>query len=160
MTLSEIIAAFHWMELHAMSHSQDRVALLRELHQQGKPLREISEQLGWTVSWVSRIALENGLRRKITISQEQREQIRDLADAYPVREIAKRVGCSRSQAANWVLFWRERDAEKRGDIATRRCNTPRRCPVHGLLKIWPCVACAAEAAKTNPDTVRRKAKLP
>lgn len=132
----------------------EKIEVLRKLHQQGMPLAQIGHQLGGlSVEEVSRLAIKNGLRRKPIIPQEKREEIRDLADAYPVREIAKRVGCSRSQAGHWVIFWREREAAKRGELSTRRLNTPRRCPVHGPLTIWPCVACAAEAAKkqTNPD---------
>lgn len=131
----------------------EKIEVLRKLHQQGLPLKAIGHALGgMSVEEVSSLAIKNGLRRKPIIPQEKREEIRDLADAYTIREIAKRVGCSRSQAGHWVIFWREREAAKRGELATRRLNAPRRCPVHGPLKIWPCVACAAEAA--NPDGIR------
>lgn len=126
------------------------ISILRELHSQGEPLATIAERLNCSVATVSQFALMNGLRRKQTLTDDQKQEIQKLADAYPVREIARRVQCSRSQAGHYVIFWREREAKRRGELSTRRLNTPRKCPKHGRITIWPCVACAAEtAAKTR-----------
>lgn len=121
------------------------VRTYRELHEAGLPLQTIADRFETNVATVSKIGIELGLRRKPNLSNDQREQIRVLADAFPIREIARRVGCSVSQAGHWVLSWREREAGRCGEIAPRRLNTPRKCPKHGRLVIWPCVACAAEA---------------
>lgn len=130
---------------------------LKVLHTQGLPLKTIAEHLGRSVAAVSQVAVAHGLRRKPEITDDQRAAIREMADAYPIREIARRVGCSRSQAGHYVIYWREREARRRGEIAPRRLNTPRRCPVHGRLSIWPCVACAAEAAAAkNPDVSQNR----
>lgn len=130
----------------------ERIEILRDMHQRGIPLAQIGEALGgMRVDTVSRLAIQNGLRRKPTITPEQREQIRDLSEDLPVRQIAKKVGCSRSQAGHWVIFWREREAKKRGELSTRQSlNRSKRCPIHGRLTLWPCVACAAENARRKP----------
>ncbi len=129
----------------------EQVLILRDLHCRGETLAKIADRLNCSVATVSQVAVVNGLRRKQTLSEEQKSEIQKLADAYPVREIARLVQCSRSQAGYYVIYWREREAKRRGELSTRRLNTPKKCPKHGRITIWPCVACAAEsAAKTKP----------
>ncbi len=133
----------------------EQISVLRDLHSRGESLATIADRLNCSVATVSQVALVNGLRRKQTLTDEQKSEIQKLADAYPVREIARLVRCSRSQAGHYVIYWREREAKRRGELSTRRLNTPRKCPKHGRITIWPCVACAAEAVtnsrKVNDD---------
>lgn len=123
--------------------------LLKQMHGAGASLEQIARRFETNAKVISRICVSQGLRRKPTLTLQQRQRIRELADAYSIRQIARMVGCSPSQAGFWVIVYREQDARRRGEIAPRRLNTPRRCPVHGLVNLWPCVACAAIGA--NPD---------
>ncbi len=53
------------------------------LHSQGVSLKRIAAEIGRSVATVSQVAIAHGLRRKPSITDDQREQIREMADAYP-----------------------------------------------------------------------------
>ena len=45
-----------------------------------------------------------------------------------------------------MLWFRRREMQREGLQIVERLNRPKRGKVHGNVKVWPCVICAAEAA--------------
>ncbi len=84
----------------------EQVLILRDLHCRGETLAKIADRLNCSVATVSQVAVVNGLRRKQTLSEEQKSEIQKLADAYPVREIARLVQCFPITAGYYVIYWR------------------------------------------------------
>ncbi len=72
------------------------------------------------------------------------EEIRRLIEIEDrgVRETARLLNVSRGTV--WRVVMARRDT---GEF--RRLAKPRHCPRHGLVTIWPCVACAAEEVLTS-----------
>lgn len=67
-------------------------------------------------------------RRKALLEQETNEQIAS-EDRLPTEEVVSFKAAKRSQT---------------------------RCPIHGPVTVWPCVACAAQAARVNGPAERAK----
>jgi hypothetical protein len=62
-------------------------------------------------------------------------------------EIAAAARCSRSTVCKIAIDLRRRQSKRAGDFQPQQLTKPRRCPVHGPVTIWPCVACNANGAK-------------
>ncbi|MEM9367521.1 MAG: helix-turn-helix domain-containing protein [Planctomycetota bacterium] len=81
------------------------------------------------------------------LTVEQRDRIRRMreVDGRTIRDIAKELGLPPSTVGGWSRRFLE-SVEDEGGTAVKpvRLRIPRRCPVHGLVDLWPCVACQAE----------------
>jgi hypothetical protein len=86
-------------------------------------------------------------RGKWKILREQHlEILRMLRAGVGIRKTARLVGVG----VRTVQIRYDRINGKwtaRADEIGYRQTTPQRCPVHGMVKVWPCVACQAIAAK-------------
>jgi hypothetical protein len=60
-------------------------------------------------------------------------------------DIQRKLGLSsRSTIYRLRDMIERRIANEAGDFCPRRLNGAKRCPKHGLVNVWPCVACEAE----------------
>jgi hypothetical protein len=121
--------------------------VLRYAADQRVPLTAVARVTLMPSKQLSKLGVDAGIRRKQSLTDEQLQQIEELSDALPVREIAKKVRASKSQVHYYVTWYRDQEVE----LSTRRTTSAKRCPIHGPLRIWPCVACAAEAARREAD---------
>jgi hypothetical protein len=87
--------------------------------------------------------------RRLTPRQIERIQTSELS----LRTVARELGVGKSTVSyhrQKLLRENERadgwdDTDDENDLATidfQRLPTPQRCPVHGLLHVWPCVICS------------------
>jgi DNA-binding CsgD family transcriptional regulator len=63
-----------------------------------------------------------------------------------ITEIAHLLGLAKSTVSDE----RRRQLDRGFAFRPRKRRAPVRCPQHGLVHLWPCIACAAEAAKVKP----------
>lgn len=94
---------------------------------------------------------DNRTRRRATLEQiaiiqrcegSCREVARDL-------EVGKTTVWRYRQAV-YDAFTAENESDEADDAVTipfEQLETPRRCSVHGLTSVWPCVQCAAKLAQ-------------
>ena len=81
-----------------------------------------------------------------------RQQMKAAVDAVvkegmTFRAAAVAVGMSRSAVHRLVQRARARVVDSAGPLKVEQREW--RCPVHGRLKVWPCVACAASGSGTR-----------
>jgi len=122
------------------------VELIRRL-QDRERLSDIARSMCIPYPKAARIARESGVPYggRVISAAENGEILRlRFNDGQSIRHIARTVGISRSYVGRVTKAEIERYADL-GGIAVRplRLAHPRRCPVHGLVRLWPCVACAA-----------------
>ena len=75
-----------------------------------------------------------------------------LVDGLPYREAASVAGVSRAAVGRRAISWRDLD-EREEEV--RFQNQSRVCKVHGRVKVWPCVACAATAHRGQSQRSRQ-----
>lgn len=123
------------------------LARLRALLAQGKTLAQAGEKIGRKKSFVHKFAVRHRItrRRRKELSPRTDAAIRRrLREArHTLRRIAALCGVSVKSV--WLRSRQELD--RAGEFRPRGIRVARRCPRHGLVKLWPCVACAAEAAR-------------
>lgn len=70
-------------------------------------------------------------------------------DGLSIKRAATAAGVGRMQA--WRLIQRRRERQLQqgtdDDFEPVSLKQPRRCPRHGMVTLWPCVACAAEGRR-------------
>lgn len=110
---------------------------------------EVTQRVGLPYKTVQRIAIEHGVRcRGRHLSEAEKAKIRRMreVDGMSLRAIAREMGIGKSTVWVWAQRRLEAVADQGGVVVRPvRVRRPRRCPRHGLLTLWPCVACAAEA---------------
>ena len=73
---------------------------------------------------------------------KRKEILRLLLDSdLPTRAIARRVGVSQRTVCYHAKKLRIANRREAGDFQPVELDVVRRCPVHGLVNVWPCVAC-------------------
>ncbi len=114
---------------------------------------QIANQLGLTYEFVHTICFASEIRyagRHLT--QAMKDEIRRLREieGLPIRKIAQRLGVSKTVVGVWSRR-RYLAVQRQGGttVVPVPLKTPKRCPVHGLVRLWPCVACAATASKQS-----------
>lgn len=121
------------------------LARLRSLLARGKTLEQAGRQIKRSKSAVHRLAVRHrfGRRRRDLPPKTDAEIRRRLRAArHTLRRIAEL-----SRVSFGSVSRRSRQMTDRGStFRPKGIRVPRRCPRHGLIKIWPCVACVAEAA--------------
>jgi transposase-like protein len=114
---------------------------------------EVAARFGMTRWQVYAWARKRGLplRGRWLTAEEKVEIIRLVErQGLPIKRAAAKAGVGRMQA--WRLIQNHRDqllAEATEDLVPKKLAEPRRCPRHGLVRLWPCVACAAEGLQGN-----------
>jgi len=109
---------------------------------------EIARKLSQPYEVVLSIARESGIRftGKHLTDQEKKEvqRLREI-HGYTVRLTARELGLSKTAVGRWsrARFLKVQD-QGGTEVRPVELKTPRRCPRHGLVRIWPCVACAAD----------------
>lgn len=69
-------------------------------------------------------------------------------DGLSIKRAAVAAGVGRMQAWRLIQARREKElSEATEDLVPVQQKKPRRCPRHGLVTLWPCVACAAEGRR-------------
>lgn len=123
------------------------LARLRALLAKGKTLDQAGRGIRRSKSTAHRLAVQHGIaaRRRRELPKRTDAQIRRrLRQArHTLRRIAALLGVSVKSV------WRRsrEQVDRAGDFRPRGIRTARRCPKHGLMKLWPCVACAAETSR-------------
>lgn len=122
------------------------LARLRALLAQGVSQRQAAQRLSLTPSRVHRLKRRHGLTaRPWRLTREERRRIgRLIREGLTPREIAARVARARRTIELLRRHLDERLAARpveKGAIVFR--EREERCPVHGRVSVWPCVACAA-----------------
>lgn len=113
------------------------VALLR----QGMSVRQVGHAVGMSHTWVVKLAEKNGVAlNKVRLDSDRKQRLqRSLADGDLLAVAAAKGRCSKSTASEY----RRRMIDQVGGIEFRSTRRGYRCPVHGLVNVVPCVACAA-----------------
>lgn len=126
---------------------------LTELLAAGATLAEAASAVGLSRTTVYTLANRLDLpRRRRAMPPAKRRKIRRLLrqGQLPLRQIARRVGVSSSTVSQMAN--RERDAV--AGLRPRQTKGRRYCPsCHAYITLWPCVACAARAAKRRTQTL-------
>jgi transcription initiation factor TFIIIB Brf1 subunit/transcription initiation factor TFIIB len=123
------------------------LARLRSLLAKGKTLDQAGRTIRRSKSTVHRLAVRHRIarrRRRELPKQKDAAIRRRLAESrHTLRRIAELVR-GVSYKSVWRRYQHMIDAGQ--EFRPKGIRAPRRCPRHGLVRVWPCVACAAEAA--------------
>jgi transposase len=109
-------------------------------------LQEISEILresyGAVYSFVKKnfIQLPPGRGRKFPAKRKEISRLL-LESDLSTRAIARRVGVSQRTVCYHAKKIRVENHREAGEFQPVELQEVRRCPVHGLVNVWPCVAC-------------------
>lgn len=92
------------------------------------------------------------------LPQQHRRILQLLRDGYGICKVAVIVGVGvRTVQRRYEII---RTSSSVIDVDYRRAIKPMRCPVHGPVNVWPCVACAASdhLAETRSEGDREEPK--
>lgn len=116
----------------------------------GMSVRQISSRTGVTWWRVYKYARRHGIalwtkRPPLTTGQQAEAARLVEVDGLTMAAAAQRIGASEMQV--WRLLVRRRDEAlaRAGEFRPKRLRQGRRCPRHGIVHVWPCVACHAVA---------------
>ena len=123
---------------------------------QGATVQQIADEVGKsyveTLAMIRRWRDELPPKRGRLRSDATDRRIMELLQTTDLsqREIARRVGCS--QHAVHCRYRRiksrsRREVDSVGEFRPVEVTRRTRCPVHGTVTVWPCVACAARDAR-------------
>ena len=121
---------------------------IRGLYLSDRSLKAIAAETGKRIPVIRKMLVDLP-RRRVNLTSDQIELIQRFDGS--VREVARRVGCSKSTVARHRQIYDERDSDNEDgtidiEIEFERLKSPRRCPEHGLVMVWPCPVCCAEMA--------------
>jgi transposase len=122
--------------------------LVIRLLKQGLRPYEIAQKLSVSYDVVHEIAFASGISYPGKhLTTEQKREIQRLRELHglPIRAVAARLGISKTTAGRWsrARFLAVQDSGGQ-TVRPQQLKTPKRCPRHGLVLLWPCVACAAD----------------
>lgn len=125
---------------------------IRQLLAQQKTLEQTGAAVGLSKSGVHYIAVKHGFPRRTKLSPETRKAIltRLRAATATQAELSREFHVAKSTINDYSNRLTDQGT---GKLKTRGLKTARRCPNPAcgqLIKIWPCVACAARAAANPP----------
>lgn len=121
-----------------------RREIVRRLRR-GKRIREVAVEMRVPYEFVRNVAAESGERyvgRQLRPSEEREIRWRREEQGQSIREIAREMELPKSKVGRFarrVYLDVVADEDAIGFAETEI----RRCPVHGMVSVWPCVACAA-----------------
>ncbi|WP_145176800.1 hypothetical protein [Rubripirellula lacrimiformis] len=116
--------------------------------QDGERLGDIANTLGVTYGTVHAIAIESGIRysgKHLTAAEKAEVNRQRIIDGRSIRQIAAAMGLPKSKIGRCVQSQFSRVVDTGGThVSPRNLRRPKRCPEHGLVRLWPCVACEGE----------------
>lgn len=117
----------------------------------GVAYRKIAEEVGesfWRVYDLAK-RVETAPRCRRLTAHQRLAIVRDLTTSnQSFARIAAKHGTSKGQVHRIAVDLRERAAKDSGESRfTTNTRSVHTCPVHGKVSVWPCVACAATAAR-------------
>lgn len=109
---------------------------------------EIARQMSLPYDVIYGIAKDSGIRfAGKHLTDEEKKEVRRLRElhGYSVRVTARQLGLSKTAVGRLsrARFLKVQD-QGGTEVRPQELKKPRRCPRHGLVRIWPCVACAAD----------------
>lgn len=113
----------------------------------GEPYKIIAIKVGKTANVVYKHARKRGVPRRLpAVSPLARMQILALLMATNMSYacIARLVRVSKATVGRVAKDIRSRQMRRLGDFQPDESKAVKRCPIHGLVNVWPCVACAAD----------------
>lgn len=124
--------------------------LERELRSR-RPIRQIAADFSIDHRRLHLLVVRYGIaadtRRHIYTDREKKEVIRmAVSEGLGVPQICRRTGISQSTVYE-ILKRQRNQPSRRNDVSFRHLRKAQRCPAHGLITTWPCVAC--EASRRN-----------
>lgn len=125
---------------------------LRKLLARRETLATCSTELGVPLSTLHDMARRHDLpRRRRSLPVEVRRNLELLVRQgdKSITEIALELQLAKST----VCDERRRQLDSGLTFRPRKKREPVRCPKHGLVYLWPCIACTAEAAKACPTAI-------
>lgn len=131
-------------------HQRPKVAeIMARLRSGDGRIPEIARELGvsyWTVYEVARRSGLPYIGRHLTAKEKQQIRVLVESDGITGREAAKQIGRAKTTVCRYIAARRQKIVDSvGGSVRPKPTKTPKRCPVHGLVMLWPCVACAATA---------------
>lgn len=137
-----------------MEMQEKSVSILRKIAAK-IPYRQIAQEHGVSFWRVYEIGQRNNVARRCNhLSARQRLAIvADLTKTnQSFRAIAARHNTSKGQVWRIAVDLRRRASRDSGNVQfetnTRKTHV---CPRHGKVNVWPCVACAALAARHGAE---------
>lgn len=123
-----------------------RLEILGRLKQR-KRLAEVARELDLPYTYVQRIARASSVKyvgRRLDPQQIAEVKRLRVQEGLSIRLIARQMNLPKSKIGRACKSMHDKVVDG-GGTAVRPMKTkePMRCPEHGLLTIWPCVACAA-----------------
>ncbi|MGB7325954.1 MAG: hypothetical protein WBD31_13850 [Rubripirellula sp.] len=114
----------------------------------GERLGGIANALGVTYGAVHAVAMESGIRyvgRHLTADEKNEVNRQRIIDGRSIRQIAAAMNLPKSKIGRCVQSQFSRVVDTGGTrVSPRKLRSPKRCPEHGLVRLWPCVACEGE----------------
>ncbi len=127
---------------------QEVVSIIRERSRDRVAIASIATELGLPRSHALELARRAGVtyKHRHPASQQVAAAVRAVVrEGLSIRDAARAAGISRTAVNRYVLKRRQSAANKVGGIEFSRQEN--HCDIHGRVHVWPCVACAAIAAK-------------
>ena len=112
-----------------------------------KTLRAAAKIFGVTHKKIFSLAKKFQIDFRTQVARNRVEEIFEMhCNGCSVRRIAERIGCTERRVQQIL---------KNYDYADRAAEDPQevepyRCPVHGVVKFRPCIACIAEGTISQP----------
>jgi hypothetical protein len=138
---------------------ETKPALVKILAKEELRIYQIAKLFGEGYFGISKTIREHKIeisaRNGKKLPDEKKKKIRELLLTTNLSHnaIKRIVGCSKC-----AVYWESKrikreaiadDLESQNALSYSTLARPRRCPVHGLVNQWPCVACEAEAARSQ-----------
>lgn len=126
--------------------------LVLRMLKKGMRQYEIAAKLSISYDVVHEIARKSGIeyaspQRSRQLTDAEKKEITRLREleGLPIRAIAIRTGIAKSTVGDVTRRRFLAVADQGGTVARpEMLKVPRRCPRHGLMRLWPCVACQAD----------------
>lgn len=118
----------------------------------GRPYKVIARETGVNPNICYKTARQRGVPRRLPlVSPLARKQILTLllATNLSYAHIARLVRVSKATVGRVAKDIRERQRKRVGSFQPDESKRVKRCSKHGLVNIWPCVACVAEQSKST-----------
>lgn len=127
--------------------------IAQRVRQRGQSLAEISRSTGIPPAHLAKLAKLAGIRYRNQRASPERIKGAMLAvtvEGLTFRAAARRYGMSKTAVHRFIQKRRQRSIDAAGAFKVERRTW--RCPVHGKITVFPCVACAAR--ENRGPTVR------
>lgn len=124
--------------------------MLAERVRRGHTLIEISRSTRIAKKLLAALARHAKIRYKHQhpTAEQQKAAVRAVVvEGLTFRAAATQVGMSRSAVHRLVQRQRNKQVDSAGDFRVEARHW--RCPIHGKITVYPCVACAAIASATS-----------